>query len=321
MDLSEQIIHAEQKIRPYLRETPLEYSYILNKMTGCKVYLKLENIQITGSFKARGSLNKILSLNKSNPAAKIITASTGNHALGVANALVVVNKEGTIYLPHGASSAKVEAIKMRGIPVEFYGNDSEETELYARKLAEDTNQIYVSPYNDIDVIAGQGSIGVELYRQLPTLDTVFVTIGGGGLISGVATYLKSVNPNIKVVGCLPENSPVMYECIKAGKIFKVAEKPTISDGSAGGIEQGAVTFDICRQFTDDYILVSEEEIINAMRLILRHHHLVIEGSAGVAVAAMLKQKEQYKGKNVAVIICGGNVSETVLQKIICDPDA
>ena len=316
MDLAKQIIAAEKRIRPYVRETPLEYSYVLTKMTGSEVYLKLENLQITGSFKARGALNKIASLKNSKT--KIVTASTGNHGLGVANALSVVKKEGTIYLPRDASPAKVEAIRMRGIPVEFYGDNCEETERYVRALAEKTHQIYVSPYNDIEVLAGQGSIGMELYRQLPDMDCVFVSVGGGGLIGGIATILKSINPGLEVVGCLPENAPTMYECIKAGKIIDVPEKPTLSDGTAGGIEAGSITFEICQRYVDDYILVSEDEILAAMKIILLHHHLIIEGSAGVAVAAVLKAKEKYSGKKVAAIICGGNVSEAVLKKLICE---
>ncbi len=315
MNIREKIIEAEKRIRPYLRETPLEYSYVLNKMTGGEVYLKLENIQVTGSFKARGALNKILLLTKSN--AKIVTASTGNHGLGVANALSVVKREGTIYLPKNASVAKVEAIKMRGVPVEFYGESGEETENYVRKLSETTGQIYISPYNDEDVLAGQGTIGVELLRQLPELDAVFISIGGGGLIGGIASYLKGVNPKIEVVGCLPENAPAMYECIKAGKIIEVPEKPTLSDGTAGGIEPGSITFDICQRCVDSYITVTEEEIIASMKLVIKYHHQIIEGSAGVAVAALIKEKERFKGKKVALIICGGNVSEAVLKNLIC----
>ena len=316
MNIKKKILEAEKRIRPYLRETPLEYSYVLNKMTGSEVYLKLENIQITGSFKARGALNKILLLKDST--AKIVTASTGNHGLGVANALSLVKKEGIIYLPKNASAAKVEAIRMRGVPVEFYGDNCEETEQYVRKLSEVTNQIYISPYNDVEVMAGQGSIGVELHRELPDLDAVFISVGGGGLIAGIASYLKAVNPKIEVIACLPENAPVMYECIKAGKIIEVTEKPTLSDATAGGIEAGSITFEVCQRFVDTYITVSEEEIIDSMKLVMKHHHLIIEGSAGVAVASLLKTKDRYKQKKVAIIICGGNVSEAVLKRLICE---
>ncbi len=317
MSLSgEKIIEAAQRIRPYIRETPLEYSYPISAQTGCEVYLKLENLQVTGSFKARGSMNKILSL-RDDPR-KIVTASTGNHGLGVANALRETGREGTIYLPTKASAAKVEAIKQRGVPVEFHGDSGEVTEIYARQFANDSNQIYVSPYNDEDVIAGQGSIGVELHRQLPDLDAIFVSVGGGGLIAGIASYIKSVNPKVKIIGCQPVNSPVMYDCIKAGKIFDVPEKPTLSDGTAGGMDHDSITFPICRDLVDEFVLTSEEEILSAMRVVLRDHHQVIEGSAGVAVAAILKQQEIFKGKKVAAIICGGNVSKEVLKQVVCD---
>lgn len=315
MELYQRIEEAERRIRPYLRETPLEYSYALSKLTGVEVHLKLENVQITGSFKARGALNKILSLKNSK--AKVVTASTGNHGLGVANALAVVKKEGVIYLPNGASAAKVDAIRMRGVPVEFYGENCEETERYVRDLAEANGQVYVSPYNDFEVMAGQGSIGVELLRQLSNLDAVFVSVGGGGLIGGIAAYLKAVNNNIEVVGCLPENAPVMYECIKADRIIEVPEKPTLSDATAGGIEAGSITFEICKQFVDSYILVTEQEIMDAMKLMLKHHHLIVEGSAGVALAALIRNKNAYKGKNAAILICGGNVSEAILKRMIC----
>lgn len=310
------LIHqAEKRTRPYIRETPLEYSYSLSAETGCEVYLKMENIQVTGSFKARGSMNKILSLK--NPSRGIVTASTGNHGLGVAHALSVTGMKGTIFLPTTASAAKVEAIKQRGGQVAFHGDSGEITERYARQLASDTNQVYVSPYNDIDVIAGQGTIGVELYKQMPDLDAVLVAIGGGGLVSGIASHLKFVKPDIKIIGCLPAHAPVMYECIKAGKVIDVPELPTLSDGTAGGIDYDAMTFDICKQLIDDYILTSEEEILKAMRLVLKQHHLVIEGSAGVAVAALLQQRGKFKGKKVAIILCGGNVSEAILKQVVC----
>ncbi len=314
--LFEKIKKAEDNIRSYIRETPLEYSYPLSKTSGCQVYLKLENIQITGSFKARGSLNKVLSL--TDDSREVITASTGNHGLGVANALNEVGRKGTIFLPSKASTAKVEAIKQRGVDVEFYGESGEVTEIYARKLADETNKIYISPYNDEEVIAGQGTIGVELFRQLPQLDAVFVSIGGGGLIAGIAAYLKTVNPQIKIIGCLPAHAPVMYECIQANKIIEVKEKPTLSDGTAGGIDHDSITFELCKSLVDDYVLVSEEEILNAMKVVLNSHHLVIEGSAGVSVAAITKQKGKFQGKKVAAIICGGNVSERVLKKVVCD---
>jgi threonine dehydratase len=315
VDLIEDIAAAEQRIKSHLRVTPLEYSYPLSEIGGCKVYLKLENQQVTGSFKARGALNKIKSLERSN--SKIVTASTGNHGLGVANALMVMGRDGTVYLPVNAQSTKADSIRMLGVKVEFHGQTCEETERHVRHLAESSSLEYISPYNDREVIAGQGTIGAELFRQAPDLDVVFVSVGGGGLVGGTAAYLKAKNPRIHIVGCLAENSPVMLECIRAGRIYQVSEKPTLSDGTAGGIEASSITFPLCQQHVDSWMLTSEIEILEAMKLILVRHHQLIEGSAGVAVGAMLKMKEELRGKKVAIVLCGGNVGEAVLNKVIC----
>ena len=167
-------------------------------------------------------------------------------------------------------------------------------------------------------MAGQGTIGVELIRQLPDVDVVLVSVGGGGLIGGIAAYLKAVKPSIQMIGCLPANAPVMYECLKAGHIFEVPEQPTLSDATAGGLEAGSITFDICKKFVDDYVLVSEAEIAAAMKRTLQMHHWIIEGSAGVSIAALQKSKDRWRGKRVVSIICGGNVSESVVRRILED---
>jgi threonine dehydratase len=188
-------------------------------------------------------------------------------------------------------------------------------ELAARRAAEETERVYISPYNDRDVAAGQGTIGVELLRQAPGLDAVFVAVGGGGLIGGIGAYVKAVSPRTEVVGCWPENSPVMYACLEAGKIIDVPELPTLSESTAGGLEAGSVTFELCRQAIDRSVLVTEDEILRAMRLVLETEHWVVEGAAGVAMAAYLKDAERYRGKQAAVVICGRNLSEAVLQKL------
>jgi threonine dehydratase len=317
MNVKQEVLLAEQRIRSYIRETPLDYSYYLSGIAQNKTYLKLENNQITGSFKARGSLNKILSLTSDQRQQGIITASTGNHGLGVANALVQTKTNGTIYLPTTVSPAKLDAIKALGVPVEFYGENSGDTEVYARKVAQETGRIYISPYNDEQIVGGQGTIGLELLKQLPEIDYVLVAVGGGGLISGIAGYLKEQKPEVKIIGCLPESSPVMYECIKAGKVIDVSEQPTLSDGTAGGIDKDSITLELCKKYVDDYILVSEDEIASGMRLVIEKHHQIIEGSAGVSVAAFVKEKARFKGKNVALIMCGGNITFEKLQKVIC----
>jgi threonine dehydratase len=203
-----------------------------------------------------------------------------------------------------------------GIEVRQYGDDSLVSEQEARRYAEAQGLVYLSPYNDLDVVAGQGTVGVEIAEQLPGVEVVFVAIGGGGLISGIASVLKAHNPAIHVVGCLPVNSPVMAVSVEHGAIVEMHSLPTLSDGTAGGIEPGAVTFALCQALVDEYVLVSEDEIAAAMRQVMEGQHLLIEGAAGVAVAALLKTMERWQGKQVAVVLCGGNISLQTLRTIL-----
>lgn len=317
INVKKEVLDAEKRIRKYIRETPLEFSPYLSQLGKSNVFLKLENIQLTGSFKVRGALNKLISLSKEERAAGIITASSGNHGLAVAYALKTLGGKGRVILPDYTVKTKINALQYYNISISFHGSDCEETEAFARTTALDNNQIFISPYNDPQIIGGQGTIGIELMRQLENIDVVFVAVGGGGLASGLAGYLKSVNENIKVVGCLPQNSPVMYESIKAGRIITMESKPTLSDGTAGGIEENAITFNLCKTYVDDFVLITESEIKEALVLMLDKHHLLMEGAAGLVVAAFLKKKKQFKKKNVVLIICGANIGLTTLKGILC----
>jgi threonine dehydratase len=316
MNLYTEITQAEQRIRPYIRETPVEHSLVLSEMGQSNVFLKLENLQLTGSFKLRGAMNKLLGLSLEQRAQGLVTASSGNHGAAVAYGLRSLGLPGQIFVPENASPVKVELIRRFGAEVHPYGNDSGLTELYARDYANQHGRVYISPYNDEQIIAGQGTIGVELARQLEQIEAVFVTVGGGGLISGIAGYLKAINPGVIIVGCLPENSPVMAESVKAGRIIEMESQPTLSDGSAGGIEPGAITFEFCQKLVDDYVLVNEAEIKAAMRLIIESQHTLVEGSAGVAVAAYLKAKESFQSKNVVIVLCGANISLETLKSVL-----
>lgn len=288
----------------------------MSRLGNAEVYLKLEHLQHTGSFKLRGATNKILSLDDEQLRAGVIAASTGNHGMGVCYAARHAGAAATIYLPRDVSEQKLATIKqLGGIPVLSAG-DCLEAEYSAREAAHKSGQVFISPYNDAQVIAGQGTIGLEIARQLDRIDTVFVAVGGGGLIAGVAAYLKSASPHTRVIGCWPENSRPLYECLRAGKIIEVPEEPTISESTAGGVEEGSITFTLCQKLIDDYALVSEAEIIEAMRLIFHEEHWIIEGSAGVAVAAYLKEREKYAGQNVAIILCGRNISSKKLIGIL-----
>jgi threonine dehydratase len=313
---AQDISEAESRIRPLARETPVDRSLHLSRLGNAEVYLKLEHLQHSGSFKLRGATNKIFSLSKEQLRGGVIAASTGNHGIGVCYAARHAGATATIYTPRDVSEQKLATIKhLGGIPVVGAG-DCLEAEYSAREAARKSGQVFISPYNDPQVIAGQGTIGAEIARQLNRIDALFVTVGGGGLIAGIATYLKSVSLHTRVIGCWPENSRPLYECLRAGRIIEVPEESTISESTMGGVEEGSITFPLCQQLIDDYALVSEAEIRDAMRLILDEEHWIIEGSAGVAVAAYLKDRERYAGQNVAIILCGRNISSKKLRGIL-----
>uniref|UniRef100_Q024T6 L-threonine ammonia-lyase n=1 Tax=Solibacter usitatus (strain Ellin6076) TaxID=234267 RepID=Q024T6_SOLUE len=304
--MKERVLAAYERIRGTVRETPLE------RAAGCEAWLKLEHLQHTGSFKFRGAANKIGLLAG---AQEVVTASNGNHGLGVAAAAEARGIAAEVFVSSHVSRAKAARIQARGARICYAGDDPLTAEMAARRAAEETGRVYISPYNDLDVAAGQGTIAVELLRQAPDLDAVFVAVGGGGLIGGIGSYLKAMSPRTEVVGCWPENSPVMKACLEAGKIVEVAERPTLSESTAGGLEEGSVTFELCRQSIDRSVLVTEEEILGAMRFVLQTEHWLIEGAAGVAMAAYLKDAKRYHGRKAAVVLCGRNVSEAVLEKI------
>lgn len=316
MDILEEVLQAEGRIRPYIRETILEYSTYLSQVGGANVYCKLENLQYAGSFKARGAMNKLLSLNPEELTRGVVTASTGNHGLAVARSMRELNATGIVFVTENASPSKVQAIERLGGDVRHYGKDCLATEVYARQYAARNRMIYVPPYNDPQVIGGQGTIGVELARQLDKIDAVFVSLGGGGLISGVATYLKSIHPEIQIIGCSPENSQVMVQSVKAGRVLDLPSLPTLSDGTAGGVEPGSITFDLCRKLVDEYVTVREDEIRENLRLFMETHHMLIEGAAAVAVASYLKIRDRFAGNNLVIVICGANISPETLKEVL-----
>ena len=315
-DLPRQITLAASRIRPHVVETPLRLSPTLSERTGAQVYLKLENRQHTGSFKLRGATNKLLTLSAEERARGVVTASTGNHALAVARAAAQLDIAATIFLPEGASPRKVEKLEAFPVALRRVPGDALNAEISARKAATQRNQPFISPYNDPHIIAGQGTIAFELLRRQPQLDAVFVTVGGGGLMGGIASFLKSTGSQIQTVGCQPQNSAVMLASVRAGRIVDTASLPTLSDGSAGGIEPHAVTFDLSQNLVDRWLTVTEAEIAAAMRLIYRESGECIEGAAGVAVASLLKTGRRFAGQRLAVVICGGNVDSDTWQRVL-----
>jgi len=306
---------ADKRIGEFVRRTALAHSPEFSEATGTDVYLKLENQQLTGSFKLRGATNRLMTLSAEQRSRGCVTASTGNHGAAVACAMQKLATSGVIFVPEQTSIAKVEAIRSYGGDVQFFGTDGLETEQHARDFAARNKMFYLSPYNDEEVIAGQATCGIEILQQLPDLDAIFVAVGGGGLIGGVASVLKEYNSGIRVYGCQPEASAVMAKSVEAGRILDLASDPTLSDATAGGIEAEAITFDLCRKVVDEFVLVSEAQIAAAMRHYMAAFDEAIEGAAGVALAGLIARQDAVKDQKAAVIICGGNVSQQVLDAI------
>jgi threonine dehydratase len=302
---------AQARIRSYVRETPVE----VWSDAGERVFLKLEHLQRTGSFKLRGAANKIALLTEDQASRGVVAASNGNHGLGVAAAAQARGIAAEVYVSSHVSPSKARRIEGFGARVKVAGEDPLTAEQAARREAEESGRVYISPYNDLDVVAGQGTIAVEMLRQIPELEVVYVAVGGGGLVGGIGAYLKAVAPQVEVVGCWAANSPVLYECLRAGRILEVDERPTLSESTAGNLEEGSVTLEVCRAAIDRHALVSEEEILQAMRRVLETEHWVIEGAAGVAVAAYLQDAARGDKRTAGIVLCGRNVSPEALSKL------
>ncbi len=279
-----------------------------------RVFAKMEQQQVTGSFKVRGAANKIFALPPEVAAKGVVTSSTGNHGLGVAAAAASRGIDAEIFLSSHVPEAKWKKIASYGARIRTEGDDPLEAELAARAAAEESARTYVSPYNDWQVIAGQGTIAVELLRQVEPIDAVFIATGGGGLVSGIGSYLRARSPHTEIVGCWPENSRVLFECLRAGQIIDYPESYTLSESTAGGVEPGSITFELARSVIHRSVLVSEAAILDAM-LWARRRDWAIEGSAGVALAALFQEAHRYEGKSVVVVFCGGNLSPEVESRL------
>lgn len=316
MNFLQDIVKAADRIGPYIRKTHLTHSRPFSDLVNADVWFKLESLQITGSFKARGAVNKILSLKDQEKEQGVVSASTGNHGAAVAYAAGELDIGCTIYVPDDASTTKLENMEQFGAKIKVHGDDCIKAEAKARQVSISTGQTYVSPYNDPFVMAGQGTLGVEIESQCDGLDVIIISVGGGGLIGGTAGYLKSVWPEIHVIGCSPENSAVMIHSMKAGRVLDLESRPTLSDGTAGGVEENSITFPICCNVIDESVLVTEDEIRNAMITYMEKEHQLLEGAAGTAVAALIKKKDDLYGKRVGVVICGGNISLDTVREIL-----
>ena len=304
--LIDRIRDAHRAIRPHVMVSPLERSTALSDALGSEVLLKCDHLQPTGSFKLRGATNKVRLLAPDHE--EVITASTGNHGRAVAHAAAAFGIGATVYVNDSAPQMKLDAIRALGADLVVVEGNSLNGELRARAEAERRGVPYVPPYNDYDTIGGQGTMGLELVEQARDLDAVFVCTGGGGLISGVGTVFKTLSPKTRIVAVSPAASTCMLDSLEAGEIVETPESLTLSDGSAGAIEPGSVTFPICQQVIDETIRVSETEIARAMRRLAQSDRWMVEGAAGAALAGLVQVAERYRGQKVAVVLCGRNVA-------------
>lgn len=305
---------AHSRIYGLVQETPVVLIEDEPRAMSARAFLKMEHLQKTGSFKLRGAANKILSLSPDEASRGVIASSTGNHGLAVATAAAHRDVQAEVYVCSQVSQKKLRLIEDCGAGIQLVGSTPLEAELAARAAAEETGRTYISPYNDVAVVAGQGTVAIEIAKQVPAADTIYIAVGGGGLIGGMGAYIKTMSPQTEIVGCWPENAPAMYECLRAGKIIDVPEEPTLSESTAGGVEPGSVTFDLCRAVIDRSVLVTEAEILDCMRWAHRRGWEV-EGAAAVAIAAFYKDAPQLGGKTAVIVSCGGNNSPGVLSRL------
>ena len=278
-----------------------------------ELYFKAENFQYTGSFKLRGALSKIKKVEKNT---KLITASSGNHGIACSHAAKVTGHNLTVVLPEKVSKSKLELIKGYGTKIILNPGDSGLAEKHARSLAENGEFDYISPYNDIDIIAGQGTIGFELLEQLPKIDNVYISMGGGGLISGIGSVIKYHSPKTKIIGVSAKNSGALSASLKLGKVCETTHLDTLADGCAGGIDEDTLTLPLAKAVIDSVIDCTEELIIEAIKILAWHENLLVEGSAALALAGFLQDKNSEKRQVSLVLLCGGNFDKDLLLPIL-----
>lgn len=310
---------ARDRISLTVRKTPLIFSGSLSEQAGASVHLKLESLQETGSFKARGAANKLLSLSSQEKSCGVIAFSTGNHGRAVAYMAKQMGIHAVICLSNRVPQYRVEAMQKLGAEVVQHGSSQDEAYDHALKFEKSLGLTMVNPFDDPLIIAGQGTIGIEILEDLPDVDSVIVPLSGGGLIAGIALALKSADSRIRIIGVSMDCAPAMYHSLKAGKPVEVEEKDSLADALLGGIGlDNAYTFPIVRDTVDDIVLVSEEEIAAAMRFALDTHRLVVEGAGAVGIAAILHDHITGLGQNVAVVVSGSNVDISLLTDIIAN---
>jgi len=306
-DFGAEIRAAYGRIKADIIRTPVEFSPVLSGVTGARVLLKWECDQTTGSFKLRGALNKLRALTAGERARGVVSASTGNHGLAISHATRLETVGLRLFLPATVAEVKKRKIEALGVRPELHGSSCGQTEGYAREEAGRTGRVFVSPYNDWDIIFGAGTVGLEIAEDVPDVDDVIVPVGGGGLITGIAAYLKAVRPAARMAGVEPETSAFMAASVAAGRLVEIEERETIADAVAGGIEPGSITFPLYRRFVGRTLVVAEAAIVDSMALVFRHHGRMIEGAGALPAAGLLSFPSPYRGRTVVLVVSGKNI--------------
>ena len=293
VDVATLVMEAHERTKDHLIPTPLEFSRYLSDQIDGEVWLKLDLVQRTASFKFRGALNKILSLTEEELDGGVVSASTGNYALAVAEAMRIRNRRATIYVGNDMDESRLGILRAHGLDLVVVDGDAWGAEIEARRVGDEEGKVYVSPYNDPIVVGGQGTCGYEISQQLPDLDAAYFACGAGGLLTGSSAWLKSHNPDVRTFGVSPSNSPVMFESVRQDKMITMDTKPTLADTCGGGVDLDTITLDYCRRYSDGIVLLSEDEIAAAVRLLFEQHRLVAEGSGVLGIGGTLKNKEEF----------------------------
>jgi len=314
--LQKKILEAYGRIKDEIIRTPLKYSPILSRELGAQIYMKWECDQKTGSFKLRGALNKLRSLTAEQKKRGLVSASTGNHGLALSHAAKLEGVPLTLYLPENAVREKVHKIEKFGVDLKFHGHSCEQAEIHARRIADESGRVYISPYNDLDIIFGQGTVGIEILEDIPDVEDILVPVGGGGLIAGIGGYLKSLKPSLKIWGVEPINSAFMKASLAAGRLIEIQETSTLADAVAGGIEPGAVTFPLCQAYVDGILAVGERCLRNALRRLYQVHGKVVEGAGALPLAGLMKARYRFQGRRAVLVVSGANIAADLFGKLV-----
>ncbi len=306
---------ARTRIRDVIYHSPCPYSLSLSRLCGCSIYCKLDHLQMTGSFKERGARNKLMQLTDAEKARGVVAASAGNHALALSYHGRDLGMEVTVVMPVWAPLVKVSNCRTFGANVILSGNTYDDARAFARKLADEKSLVYVHGFDDADIIAGQGTLGLEILEDVPDVDAVIVPVGGGGLIAGVSRAIKAIRPQTRIIGVEPANAPTLQASLKAGKVTRIETRPTLADGLAVA-EIGTLCFEIARELVDDLVMVDEAQIAMSILRLLEHEKMVVEGAGAVPLAAAMGKTLGLEGKKVVLILCGGNIDVTMLSKVI-----